>query len=428
MQSSTTVAPHAPPATARASGRQSVADDDGANNLGESLGVRARLDSVDLLRGLVMVVMALDHVRDYFHSGSFLFDPLDLRQTTPALFFTRWITHFCAPIFVFLAGTGAFLSTARGKTRGELARFLLTRGLWLILLEVTLIRFGWFFNFDYNFTLLQVIWALGCSMIALAGLIYLPPWVVGAFGVTLIATHNLFDAVRAESLGSFAWLWSILHQPNFLQPRAGVGVFAAYPLVPWVGVMAAGYAFGKLLLLEPDRRRRLLWRLGVGLTLLFVVLRVTNLYGDPRPWGVQGSALYTLLSFVNCAKYPPSLLFLLMTLGPAIILLALFDRGAGGKLARPFVVFGRVPMFYYVLHIFLIHALAGAFAFARYGDAVWDFLTPPTDGGTQRPQGYGYGLPAVYLVWLAVVLLLYPACRWFAGVKRRNRSQWLSYL
>src|SRR2546423_2319038 len=334
--------------------------------------VRQRLDSVDLLRGLVMVIMALDHVRDYFHSDALLFDPTDLSKTNVALFFTRWVTHFCAPVFVFLAGTGAFLSASRGKTRAELSRFLLTRGLWLILLELTVVNLGWSFSFGTQFVV-QVIWAIGVSMIVLALLVYLPVWAITAFGVLMIATHNLLDPVQARSLGAFSGLWATLHSRELTETYGGIRVFTMYPLVPWIGVMAAGYGFGQLYLLERERRRRLMLRLGLGLTLLFIILRAINIYGDPHPWTVQNSAVYTFLSFINCEKYPPSLLFLLMTLGPAIIALALFERFNREPvpgLLQPLVVFGRVPLFFYIIHIPLIHALAIAFAFAKYGPAL----------------------------------------------------------
>jgi uncharacterized membrane protein len=388
--------------------------------------VRQRLDSVDLLRGLVMVIMALDHVRDYFHSDALLFDPTDLSKTNVALFFTRWVTHFCAPVFVFLAGTGAFLSASRGKTRAELSRFLLTRGLWLILLELTVVKLGWSFSFDTQFVV-QVIWAIGVSMIVLALLVHLPVWAITGFGVLMIATHNLFDPVQARSLGAFSGLWATLHSRELTETYGGIHVFTMYPLVPWIGVMAVGYGFGQLYLLERERRRRLMLRLGISLTLFFICLRAINIYGDPHPWTVQNSAVYTFLSFINCEKYPPSLLFLLMTLGPAIIALALFERFNRERvtppLLQPLVVFGRVPLFFYIIHIPLIHALAIAFAFAKYGPALGDAFK-----SGRPPADYGYSLFVVYLIWVGVVLALYPVCRWFANVKRRRRDAWLSYL
>ncbi|MFA4947995.1 MAG: heparan-alpha-glucosaminide N-acetyltransferase domain-containing protein [Candidatus Krumholzibacteriia bacterium] len=387
---------------------------------------RARLDSVDLLRGLVMVIMALDHVRDYFHrSGFYLqFDPTDLSRTDTALFVTRWVTHFCAPVFIFLAGTGAFLSASRGKSKSELSKFLFTRGLWLVLLELTVLHAAWSFNFDLRVEMVQVIWALGWSMVALSGLIYLPVWAVAVFGVVMIAVHNLFDGIQAQNLGAFGWLWKVFHEGGLMQPTPWSGIFVAYPLIPWIGVMAAGYGFGRLLLLDRGARRRWLFALGGSLILMFVILRAVNRYGDPTPWSAQKSGLFTFFSFINTYKYPPSLLFLLMTLGPATLALALLDRRAG-RFTRPLIVFGRVPLFFYVLHIPLIHGLAVLFARARYGQAHWLFQNPPDFA---VPKDYGYSLPVVYLIWIAVVLILYPACRWYAGIKKRRRDGRLSYL
>lgn len=429
MNTTVSGAPAARPARDAVEESRAARDEDKISDRGKPFGSPDRLDSVDLLRGLVMVVMALDHVRFFLHQDVPAgVDPLDLSRTTPALFFTRWVTHFCAPVFVFLAGTGAFLYAARGKTKNELARFLLTRGLWLILLEFTAVRFGWTFNLDFGLSFAVVLWALGCSMIALAALAYLPARVVALVGVVMIAAHNLFDGVRPESFGALGWLWKVLHTNGAISPAPGYTFVVNYPLVPWVGVMAAGYGLGALLLRERGERRRLLFRLGAALTAAFVVLRAANVYGDPRPWAAQGDWVLTVLSFLNCEKYPPSLLFLLMTLGPSLVALAWFDRDPGPR-ARPFVVFGRVPLFYYLLHFPLIHLVALALSYARYGQGPWLFTGPPWGPGLMRafPEGYGYGLGVVYAVWVAVVLLLYPLCRWFAGVKRRRRDAWLSY-
>lgn len=388
----------------------------------EQAKVRPRLDSVDLLRGLVIVIMALDHARDFFTEVRF--DATDLAQTTAPLFFTRWITHFCAPVFVFLAGTSAWLYQARGKTRGDVSRFLLTRGLWLVVLELTVVRWAWMFNFNYTTELLfvQVIWVIGVSMIALAGLIHLPLAAVAAIGGVMIAGHNLFDGVTPESLGTWGPLWTFLHVQAPIPLESGQTFFVIYPLIPWIGVMAVGYAFGPLLHRPEAARHRALLLLGGALTVGFVLLRVLNVYGDPAPWSGQDSAGRTVLSFLNTTKYPPSLLFLLMTLGPAIALLPLLER-LRGPLARAVTVYGRVPLFFYVVHLFLIHALALAVGTLAGFDPrsflrVWLFL----------PDEWGYGLPVVYLVWAGVVLALYPACRWFAGVKARRRDAWLSYL
>jgi uncharacterized membrane protein len=373
-----------------------------------------------------MVVMALDHVRDYFHGSGFYFDfnPTDLSRTYAALFATRWVTHFCAPVFIFLAGTGAFLSASRGKSKPELSKFLFTRGLWLVLLEMTVLHVAWWFDFILLAQPVQVIWALGWSMVALSALIYLPLWAITSFGVAMIGVHNLFDGVQAQNLGAFGWLWKVFHEGGLMRTTY-CGFFFAYPLIPWIGVMAAGYGFGKLLLLDRGARRKWMFALGGSLILLFVILRAINRYGDPTPWSAQKSELFTFFSFINTFKYPPSLLFLLMTLGPATLALALFDR-APGWLGRRLIVFGRVPLFFYLLHVPVIHALAVAFAFARYGQAAWLFKLPDHPP-PPIPRDYNDSLLVVYLVWIGVILMLYPVCRWYAGVKKRRGGR-LSYL
>ncbi len=384
------------------------------------MGARPRIDSIDLLRGLVMVVMALDHTRDFFGGSSM--DPRDVGQ--PALFLTRWVTHFCAPVFVLLAGTSAWLFGSRGKSRREVSRFLLTRGLWLVALEFTVVRLGWTFSLDYVFVPAQVIWAIGCSMLTLSALVFLPRWAIGAFGLVLVAGHNALDPIRADDLGAARWAWMLLHEFGPLEPRPGTTFFVAYPLVPWVGVIALGYWVGPAFLRDEDERRRILLALGLGACTLFGLLRATNLYGDPTPWTAQGDVTTTLLSFVNCEKYPPSLLFLLMTLGPSLALLPLLE-GVRGPLARSLVTIGRVPLLYYVAHVPLIHALAVGFAQVLYADAAWLFGGFPPFA---KPDAYGFALPWVYAVWLGVVVALLPLCHWFAGVKQRRSEWWLSYL
>ncbi|MEW6405200.1 MAG: heparan-alpha-glucosaminide N-acetyltransferase domain-containing protein [Chloroflexota bacterium] len=386
-----------------------------------------RIPCMDLLRGLVMVIMALDHTRDFLSNAQF--SPLDLTQTTPALFFTRWITHFCAPIFILLAGTSAFLYSSCGRTNAEAARFLFIRGLLLIVLEFTLVHFGWFFKFDYHFLLAQVIWAIGWSMLILSGLIALRLPICGlAFvAIAIIAGHNLLDPVRADQFDALQWLWIILHQPDIINFAAGRQLYALYSIVPWSGVMMAGYALGPIFLFRSEERRKWLFRLGLGLILAFVILRWSNVYGDPQRWIQFQDTGLKFLSFINTTKYPPSLLFLLMTLGPAFLLLAAFERIRPDVfLVRFFTVFGRVPLFYYVLHLILIHAIAITLSYVRYGEAPWFFGT----GWMLRfalPPDYGYGLPIVYLVWLGVVALLYPICYWFARIKQSSRAGWLSY-
>jgi len=386
---------------------------------------RARIESVDLLRGVIMILMALDHTRDYFGAPV---NPTDVATTTVALFFTRWVTHFCAPVFFLLTGTGAFLALRRRSIPG-LSRFLLTRGLWLIFLELFVVRcLGWQFNFDYHLTVLTVLWALGWAMIVLSALVWLPASVVGIIGAAIIVLHNLFDSVQAASLGPFAPLWTALHAPGVLWTDGNHTLFAAYVLIPWVGVTAVGYSLGQVYRWEPERRRRLLGRMGVALIVAFIALRAANIYGDPSHWAHQRSGIFTALSFINTTKYPPSLLYLLMTLGPALLVLRAVDDRLP-RVLRPALVFGKVPMFYYVLHIVLIHLAAVAACLARYGSVHWMFESPSLDRyPITQPPGWPAPLPVVWLVWVSVVVLLYPVCRWFAGVKRRRTDWWLSYL
>ena len=381
---------------------------------------RERLRSVDLVRGFVMVVMALDHTREFLTSAHF--DPTDLTQTSAVLFFTRWITHFCAPVFFLLAGTGASLAVSRGMSRSQASRFLLTRGLWLLVLEFTVVQFAWFFTYHLLPYYGLVIWALGWSMVAMAALVYLPVPAIAGVGIVIIAGHNLLDSIEPSAFGSMAWVWTVLHVPGQIGDGSKLNIL--YPVLPWIGVMAAGYALGTVLTRGAAERRSVLLRLGVALISAFVVLRGLNLYGDASEWSAQASGLFSALSFLNTTKYPPSLLFLLMTLGPALIALALFDR-ASGPLAAFFIVFGRVPMFYYVLHLYLIHTLAVA-AGLVHGDPVgflFQNITPD-----QVPLWWGFGLPVVYAVWLLAIVILYPMCHWFAEVKRRRRDWWLSYV
>ena len=372
-----------------------------------------RVASVDALRGLVMVVMALDHTRDYFHSSAILFDPEDLARTSAALFFTRWVTHFCAPVFMLTAGLGAYFWRAAGRTTGELSSFLVTRGLWLVVLELTALRLAYSFGLGGPF-LLTILWALGLSMVALAALVHLPVRALAALSLAVVVLHNLADPVRPDS-----WPWKILHERGVIQAH-GVVVVVGYPLVPWFAVMALGFCLGSVMSLDGAARRRWLVRAGLATTAAFVVLRAVNVYGDPQPWSPPG-----LLSFLRCTKYPPSLDFLLMTLGPALLVLAWLD-GVRLSPANPLMVFGRVPLFYFLLHLYLIHGLAVLLALLSYGHAGFLFGSPPN--ADSYPQGYGSSLATVYVVWLVVVALSYPLCRWFAGVKRRRRDWWLAYL
>ena len=376
--------------------------------------VKERNTSVDLLRGVVMVLMALDHTRDYF--TSFQTNPTDLDTTTIPLFLTRFVTHYCAPVFVFLAGTGAYLSRAGGKPVADLSRFLWTRGLWLVFLELTVVRFCWFFDLNYRMSVLQVIWAIGWAMVVLSVLVRFPTWVAAIVGAVMVLGHNALDRVHAATLGGWSTLWSIAHEPTWRwEPIAGHRVAIAYPLVPWIGVMALGYACGAWVARPAEERRKVLLRAGLAATAAFVILRGSNLYGDPHPWTAQPRFGFTLLSFLNVEKYPPSLAYLLVTLGPAMLFLSVFD-GAKGPVARVMSIYGRVPLFYYVLHIFLINAAALVVYLVVHGHA-------PTS-----PYEHRWPLPAVYAMWLAVVAALFPLCRWYAQKKATSRSVVLSYL
>ena len=381
---------------------------------------RVRIEAVDVVRGVIMILMAIDHVRDFF--GVPGVNPTDPATTTIPLFFTRWVTHFCAPVFFLLTGTGAYLSL-RKQTKRELSRFLFTRGLWLIFLELTVTRcLGWQFNFDYHVTMLIVLWALGWAMIVLSMLVYLPASVVTTFGVVMIATHNLLDSVDSSNP-----LWSILHSPDVIVNHPGRVVRVVYVLIPWVGVTAAGYGLGQIYSWPSARRKAFLLPLGAGLSATFLVLRGINLYGDPLRWSTQKSAAFTALSFLNTTKYPPSLLFLLMTLGPALLFLWAVD-GRTPQWMRPALTVGKAPMFYYLLHIPLIHMLAIAVCYARYGQVHWMFESPTLrQFPVTPPPGWGYSLPVVYLFWAVVVITLYPLCCWFADLKRRRSDAWLSY-
>jgi uncharacterized membrane protein len=416
-----------------------------------------RIASIDIIRGGVMVLMAIDHVRVY--AGVPAGGPM------PGVFFTRWVTNFCAPAFLFLAGTAAFLHGDRLRDRGALARFLVTRGAWLVLLELTVLRFAWTFNVDYaHYTLAGVIWVIGWCMILMAGLVYLPVGVIGTIGVVIIACHNIADAFaprldRAFGGGGFAWLYQLLYRGGSIALAGGEDgpqLAVLYSIIPWIGVMAAGYALGPVMRMEPSRRRRICLALGAGAVVAFLVLRGFNLYGDPRPWGdgtragqptatpnaapaapTAGGAppagvqrrrpMPALFQFLNTNKYPASLLFLLMTLGPTILLIPLLER-AHGRVARVMTVFGRVPLFYYVLHIPLIHLMFVGLSIVRFGTVIpWMtanhpmFMPPP-------PPGYTYSLTALYAITIATVTILYFPCRWFAALRSRRNDPWLSYL
>ena len=373
----------------------------------------SRVASIDLIRGAVMVLMAIDHVRVY--AG------VPAGGPNPAVFFTRWVTHFVAPAFLFLAGTSAF---CYGRKHSDLSRFLLVRGIWLVLLELTLIRICWTFNFDFShYMMAGVIWVIGWCMILMAALVKLRPRTVGIIGALIIALHNAIMPwlVNHVPLGS---LWPVLYGAG---PVEGTPLLVLYSIVPWIGVMAAGYWFGTVLALEPAQRNRICLRLGLGATALFLILRATNIYGDPRPW-TSMQQMPRLLAFLNTSKYPASLSFLLMTLGPTIALVPLLDR-ARGRVAQWLTVFGRVPFFYYLLHIPLIHTLALVVSLVRTGGLdPWLFTNHPMAPGPQ-PEGYMWSLGLLYFVWAIAVGLLYFPSRWYAELKaRRTDLRWLKYI
>jgi len=391
----------------------------------------ARVQSVDALRGAIVIIMALDHVRDFIHISAMSFSPTDLTRTTAELFFTRWITHFCAPVFAFTAGIGAFFWYYHGRTLPQLSRFLVTRGLWLMFLELTWLRFILLFQWKWNGAvfILTVFWMLGLSMVVLAALLHLPPKILVPLSLAVIAMHNLLDPLRPDRFGQLAPLFDILHQQAVF-PFHGALFVVAYPLVPWFAVMAAGFSFGNVFLWDPERRRRFVIRLGLGLTVLFVALRAWNHYGDRVKWSHQPTLVFTTLSFLNTSKYPPSLLFLLMTLGPALLVLA-YCNGRYFSQRNPLLVFGRVPFFFFLFHLALAHGFAVLLPAFRYGFQSFLLLPPPSLGGPRAafPSDYGFSLPVVYSTWLAVVAISYPICLWYANLKNRRRDLWwLSYL
>jgi uncharacterized membrane protein len=390
---------------------------------------KSRIGSIDLLRGAVMILMAIDHVR--------VFSGVPAGGPTAGVFFTRWITHFCAPAFIFLAGTSIFLY---GRKHADVSRYLLTRGAWLIFLEFTFLRVAWTFNFDFrHYEMAGVIWVIGCCMILMAGLVKLPLAVVGTMGVVIIAAHNLMDSHMGKLLegldsNRLSGLWKLFYVGFFAGPIQfgpdGPNLTVLYSIIPWIGVMAAGYGFGKIVTLPPAQRRQLCLAIGLSAIALFLVLRGFNLYGDPRPWHgpVPGrSSMPALFSFLNTTKYPASLSFLLMTLGPIITLIPLLE-GLAGAVARAITLFGRVPFFYYMLHIPLIHALALLVSKIRLGFvSPWLFTNHPM-GNPEPPEGYVWSLPLLYLVWGIAIVLLFFACRWFAALKARRNEWWLQYL
>lgn len=386
-----------------------------------------RIQSLDLLRGLVIIIMALDHVRDFFHYDSFYYSPTDLAQTSPPVFFTRFLTHFCAPVFCLLAGTSAFLVGQR-RSRSSLSVWLLKRGLVLVLLEFTVINFGWYFKINTNFIDLSVIWALGISMIFLAGLIHLPKGLTIAVAFIIVSSHNLLDGYQPEANTFLTGLWTIFHR----EAEVKIGSFTfyvVYPLLPWIGIMALGYYLGHIYLPEYEQKKRtqFLTFAGISLIALFLLFRIPNLYGDLHPWEKQNSQVFTALSILNVTKYPPSFSFICLTIGPALLFLAAAER-IKNRFTRFFVTFGQVPMFFYIFHIYLIHALAlvaAVVAGYQFSDMI---LTTWVVYSTQL-KGFGFSLPIVYIIWLAVIVTLYPVCKWYRNYKLAHKQKWwLNYI
>jgi uncharacterized membrane protein len=387
-----------------------------------------RVTSIDFLRGTIMIIMALDHVRDYLFRDSFYYDPMDFSKTSGVLFFTRWITHFCAPIFMLLAGASAYF-IGRTKTKNELSVFLFKRGLWLVFLELVVTNFGWNFNITFPMILLITIWALGLSMIVLGVMVQLPKKLIFVICIILVFGHNLLDGIQVTGNTLPAFGWAVLHvQQAFFWGKEIVLV--GYPIVPWIGVMPLGYLLGNWYAKDYDaeKRKKNLLILGLSCIVLFIILRYSNLYGDPDKWSAQKDSLFTFMSFLNVTKYPPSLLYLLMTLGGAFLFLS-FAEKAKGAIVNAISVYGRVPMFYYLIHIYVIHLVAMVASAVTPGQnwKIW-ILDKPV-WFTHDLQGYGFSLPVAYLIWIAIVIALYPLCKRYDRYKQAHKEKWwLSYL
>ena len=388
-----------------------------------------RITSIDILRGAVMIIMALDHTRDFFHQPAQIHDPLDLTITTPAIFLTRWITHFCAPIFVFLSGVSAYLSSQR-KTKNEAGMFLIKRGLWLVLIEILIVTLGITFNLHYNFIIFQVIWAIGCSMIFLGILVRISYKAVLFTGLILFFGHNIFDLVTLPGTGAGRTILDLFFTAtgSMIPLNADHSIFDLYAILPWTGAMLLGYSMGLWFKKDfsPAKRKQLLLLTGVSLISLFVILRFLGVYGNPVPWKKQDSFLYNLLAFVDTNKYPPSLLYFCMTLGPACIFLSVMEN-VKTRWSNIVSTYGRVPFFYYVLHFYILHTVLVIVFFAT-GHTSSEIIDPQNSLIYFRPLTFGYGLPVVYGIWLGVVILLYLPCKWFSNYKKTHSQWWLSYL
>lgn len=377
-----------------------------------------------------MVIMALDHVRDYTNVGYMFSDPMNLDTTTPALYFTRWITHFCAPIFVFLAGTSAFLYGSKKSSKKELSKFLFTRGLWLVLIELTVVNFSWTFDISLSVHIFQVIWAIGICMMLLSVLIYLPKKALLSLGLLILFGHNLLDGITHQGTEPTAILWYYIHQFNFLTINDGKAVLAiAYPFLPWLGIIILGYCFGYFYKngFDPKLRKAWLLRFGFSAIILFIILRFSNIYGDLTPWTKQDSIGYTILSFLHTTKYPPSLLYTLMTLGPAFLFLYVIES-VKNRFTNILVVFGRVPFFYYIIHLYVIH-LIGMIGLVILGENWKELILTAERFNNAYLLNVGFDLWVTYVVWILVIIILYFPSRWYMTYKSKNKHKWwLSYL
>ena len=388
---------------------------------------RSRIQSIDLLRGLVMIIMALDHTRDFFHAQAMTEDPLNPATTTPILYFTRWITHFCAPVFVFLAGSSAYLQGLR-KSKKELSLFLIKRGFWLILIEIFVINFAFFFDIHFTVTGLQTIWSIGISMIILGLCVWLPFSVILTAGLAIVLGHNALDFYEKNYVGSFSIWYDILHRVGFHHLWGNHNLLILYPFLSWAGLMMLGYCFGKLLYKTEgaERKKVLIW-LGAGIILFFIGVRMLDVYGDPDVVFGVDKPLDSLYSFLEVAKYPPSLLYMCMTIGPALLFMA-WVGNTQTRLTKIISVYGRVPFFYYILHFYLIHAVSMIFFFIR-GHSFAEGMRNTGANPNFLIPGEGYSLAVVYLIWLVIVISLYPLCKWYDNYKTNHKEKWwLSYL
>jgi len=389
-----------------------------------------RIKSIDFLRGLVMLLMPLDHVRDFLSNS--LFSPTNLQHTTVALFFTRAIVNFCAPVFIFLAGLSMFILKSRGRSTKEISFFLFTRGLLLIFFELTIIRTVWTFNFDLSFELLQIFWAIGCCMIALSAIIFLPYYLIAILSGLILLSSDFFSMLNATSFGSFSWLYKILFGPGETQIHLfqKITLQIEDPIFAWIGVISLGFVMGKIFILEPIKRRKMLLLFAFIFTTIFITIRFFNFYGNPAPWMEQKNLIFTIMSFLKVEKYPPSFDYIMLFLALALWVLWLMDK-KDNKVTNFFITYGKVPLSYYVLHVFLIHLIAVILSYITYGKASWLFENHNLIGGITDafPKGYGYNLATLYFIWIIVILMLYPFCRWYGSIKQKYKQiKFLKYI